>query len=376
MNVGITMFKRVMFIPAIVSALLAGCANQQVLTVNATRAGEMKPDTQAAYDLVSSFKNPDNVIIIYDASGSMRWPVKPGGAPRYKEAHKAFAEYIQRVSPKNHVGMIVFGSRQPSGVMDGVIGDMAKAKTSCNEDIEVRVPLARFAASAFRGEIARLQSVDSYRGDTPIGNAVAKAAEILEKAPGARKHIILITDGVEECWKADGKGVPGSVSPRDAVKNATARGVDVSIVSFGIGRNKEGTIQASQKDTLASLRAMATGAFVEANTGEELFGALMRVEIERFPFTLLNPVGKEVGYFVLGQPITITPEKLSGVADIAGSTKNLGKTHYSVVAKGEREFKVDIAVPWDRPTVDVFLGLKSREDVSPDLAPDDYRWKQ
>lgn len=361
----------------VLAALITGCATpRQVLTVSATRAGEQKSDAQAAYDLVASFKNRDNVIIIYDASGSMRWPVKSGGAPRFKEAHKAFADYVQRASQNNNVGLMVFGSRQPSGIMEGVIHDMAKAKVSCNDDIEVRVPLGKLSAATFQGEIGRLQSSESYRGDTPIGNAVTKAADLLAKAVGARKHIILITDGAEECWQPDGKGVPGSVSPKDAIRSATGKGIDVSIVSFGIGRNKEGTVLANQKDTLASLKSMATGVFVEANTGEELFAALMQVEIERFPFALMNTAGQEVGRFVLGQSIQLTPKPLEAGTNIQGSAKNLGKSRYTVVAKGEREFRVDLALPWDRPRVDVFLGLKSRDDASPDVAPDEYRWKQ
>lgn len=354
---------------------LAGCAGQkELLTVYATRAGNEKPDTRAAYDLVTTYKNPDNVLIIYDASGSMRWPVKPGGEPRYKETYKAFADYVEQISPKSNVGLIVFGSSKPSGIFDGTINDMAKASASCNDDIEVSVPLARFSAAAFQAQVRRLQSIDSYRGDTPIGSAISRATEELGKAAGTRKHIILITDGVEECWKPGGRGVPGSVSPQVAVDNASARGIDVSIISFGIGRNKEGTVLTGKKAALlASLRTLATGVFVEANSGEELFDALLHVEIEHFPFTLFDNRGQKVGSFVLGQPITIAPGVMP---NIFGGAQNHWRTRYTVEARGARDFRVDLALPSGRKHVDVFLGLKSRDDLFPDLSPDEYRWKQ
>jgi hypothetical protein len=78
------------------------------LTVQGVKSGQMTPSLESAYDFVSTIRNPENIIIIYDASGSMLWPNTAGGEPRYTHAYRSLKKYIQGMQEKDNVGLIVF----------------------------------------------------------------------------------------------------------------------------------------------------------------------------------------------------------------------------------------------------------------------------
>jgi hypothetical protein len=363
---------------------LGGCATPPPpgpeyvnFTVGVTGTGKTEADLESAYSLISNIKSPDNILIIYDASGSMRWPTAPGGEPRYKHAHKSLARYLEGVRASDNVGLIVYGSRYPSGVFGGKIQNAAVAKKSCTEDIVVTVPFGKFNKGSFRSELDRLSQSRSYRGDTPIGGAIVKATSIFKGIDVDRKHIILITDGAEECFnKGDrSNSVPGSASPEDAVQKAADEGITVSIVAYGVGRGKDGHVVANPEQALNSLRNLSTGVFVVANTGEELTKALMQVEVENFKFDLLDLNKKTVGKFSIGQTIQVDVSKYKDQArkSEAGPDKP-PKMKFTITTAAEKGFQKDIGFPVNVKDVRVYLGLKSPGDMDPDILPPDMRW--
>jgi hypothetical protein len=367
------------------------------LTVQAVKSGQMTPSLESAYNFIATIKSAENTIIVYDASGSMLWPTTVGGEPRYVNAYRSLTKFVQGMRERDNVGLIVFGSRYPSGIFGGRVFNATAAKKSCLEDIEQTIPFGKFKKETFLAELERLNQSKSYKGDTPLGGAILEGVNVLKQAKGERKHIIVITDGGEECYNLEGlpKGVPGSVSPDEAVRKAKEAGITVSIVGYGIGRGKDGKGIANPQQTLESLKSMASGVFVVANTGEELLSALMKVEVENFRFTLLDQYGKDLGKFKLGERIRIDmkpytvrppePEK-SGMDKLISRVKESMEKEkpveppkplrikFTISVSGEREFKKDFGVNSDLESVNLFLGLKSASDTDPDIAPEKFKW--
>ena len=373
------------------------------LTVQAVKSGQLTPSLDSAYNFVSTIKSPENVVIIYDASGSMLWPTVVGGEPRYIHAYRSLSKYFEGLRERDNVGLIVFGSRYPSGIFAGNVQNMAAARKSCTEDIETTVPLGRFRKESFAKELDRLSQSRSYKGDTPIGGAILTGVEVLKEAKGERKHIIVITDGGEECYHPEGpsKGVPGAVSPDKAVEKAKEQGITVSIVGYGIGHGKDGRVMANPQQTLESLKNMANGVFVVANTGEELLRALMQVEVENFRFSLIDQNGRTLGRYKIGERIKVNmkpytyqepePEKtemekiLSQVKEAKDKLLDKEKpveapkpirVKFTISATGDRVFKKTFGVTSEMEEAKLFLGLKSATDTDPDIAPDNLKWTE
>ena len=362
--------------------VLGGCATPPPpgpeyvnFTVGVTGPGKAEADLESAYGLISNIKSPDNILIIYDASGSMRWPTAPGAEPRYRNAHKSLAKYLEGIRTSDNVGLIVYGSRYPSGVFGGKIQNTAVARKSCTEDIVVTVPFGKFNKGAFRSELDRLSQSRSYKGDTPIGGAILKAVGIFKAINADRKHIVLITDGAEECFNKDrSNSVPGSASPEEAVRKASDEGITVSIVAYGVGRGKDGHVVANPEHALNSLKNLATGVFVVANTGEELNRALMQVEVENFKFDLLDMNKQVVGKFNIGQTIQVDVSKYKGQAKKPESRPGAPRMKFTINAAAEKGLQKDIGIPVDAKEVWVYLGLKSAGDIDPDILPPEMRW--
>ena len=206
-------------------ALFAGCATKPkppivvpvTVETHAVRAGEIRTnDQEAAFDFVSQLRAAEAVVIIYDASGSMRWPIRQGGEARYVAAYKAITDYVKKLQPKDQVGLIVFGSQAPSGAFDGRVNNMARAQKSCLGEILVKQSLDTFSHNDMQTALAPLAKEGSYRGDTPIGGAIQKAVSLLEPVQGRKKRIVLMTDGMEECYP----GVKGAPNPRVEIDRA------------------------------------------------------------------------------------------------------------------------------------------------------------
>ena len=349
--------------------LLNGCAtpgvNQKVTVKGYGAAGAADGGLQADYEFVSGMQDGESMVIIFDASGSMLYPLSQGGSPRYKQAQKALSEFIEARGKSGNIAMVVYGSRQTSGIYNGAITNEARARKSCLEDIELTVPIGPFDPANFRAEMDRLQRSDSYRGDTPIGGAIAMATDYLVKnAPTTRKSILLITDGDEECWRSDGKGVAGAISPEAAVKDAHNKGIEIRLVPFGVGIDKDGKKVANAREILERVKKFAPDGYFEANTGDELGSAMKRAEINRTELAMRDASGREVARFRMGDtfPVTLPPvsteEELNKTVTKAAKSleaaakgsqvaedQNAGKVKYEIVGRTAQSVKVPVGLP-------------------------------
>ena len=330
--------------------LLAGCASPpRPLDVNveahATQAGKMEPGTtEDAFRFVQGVREPESVVLIYDASGSMRWPIREEGEPRFGPAYRALLQFVERTARHDKLAIIVYGSQLPSGVSDGKVLNAPRAKASCNDDIRVVQTLQPVKDhAAIKSRLTYLEKAAAYRGDTPLGNSMMKAAELLGDALGG-KRVVLLTDGAEECYPQ----IAGSVSPKEAVQKLREAGITVDIVFSGGGLDAKGASNERSKDNAKNLGALASGQFYEAGSYDELVDALLRIEIAKFRYELVDSTDHVVASANLGQKISLP----------AGQ--------YTFRGLKARGFSKSITLPLAR-TARIYLALSGEEDATPDV---------
>lgn len=62
-------------------------------------------DLETALEVLYKLKNPSNTIIVYDASGSMRWPLsEQDGTPRFEPAQRAITDFVKKAIPTTYTG--------------------------------------------------------------------------------------------------------------------------------------------------------------------------------------------------------------------------------------------------------------------------------
>lgn len=156
------------------------------------------------------------LAIIYDTSGSMRDSVRDAtgrDTPKYFIANRALiavANQIQKFATNN-------SPAEPRKVQTALYvfdrGDSARAV----------VPMGPFDPEAIQN-FARGFSRPS--GMTPLGNALKIAAQAVLDSPMARKHVLIITDGVNTVGPS-----PAAVLPKLKAKDA---GLSVHFVAFDV----------------------------------------------------------------------------------------------------------------------------------------------
>jgi Mg-chelatase subunit ChlD len=328
------------------SILLSGCATKPIdVEAHATQAGKMESgSTEDAFRFVQAVREPESIVLIYDASGSMRWPISKEGDARYVAAYKALLQFVDNAARHDKISILVYGSQLPSGISDGKVLNDSRAKASCNQDIAVVQPLhpAKDLAE-IKGRLTHLGRAESYRGDTPLGNSMMKAAELLSNSPG-EKRVVILTDGAEECYPL----IAGSVDPKEAVNKLKEANITVDIVLAGGGLNSKGGVNERSRDSAKGLSALATGQFLEAGSYDELVNALFRIEIAKFRYELVDSKGTVVATANLGQRVTVP----SG--------------EYVFRGLKARGFTKQVKLP-DARAARIYLALSSEQDATPDV---------
>jgi Ca-activated chloride channel family protein len=179
--------------------------------------------------------NPQNILFIFDASGSM-WG-KIGATAKIQIAKETMGKLSDKISAGSKVGLIAYGHRSAS---------------DCN-DIETIVPVSSFDMAKFNNTIKALNP----KGKTPIAKSINHSLALI-KGINDPVTIILVSDGLETC---EGNAC-------EIVKNARASGIKITmhVVGFGI----------AEKD-LAPLECIAQaggGQYFPANNADELASAL------------------------------------------------------------------------------------------------------
>ena len=166
-----------------------------------------------AMGLVTSAQAQNNVMVIFDASGSMKRSA--GAETRIVAAKRIVSETLATMPPSVRTGLLTFGHR--------------RAK-DCS-DIEVVSPIG---ADESRTQARMVQGFDAI-GETPIAAALDRAGQSMKAFNGQSNSIVLVTDGIEEC-----RGDPCAAADR---LNALGVGVKVHVVGFALKANESNSLQ-------------------------------------------------------------------------------------------------------------------------------------
>jgi hypothetical protein len=181
----------------------------------------------------------DNVLFIFDASGSMKKEID--GKRRIDVAKEAFAKTVLAMPQSARTGLMVFGAQRPK---------------DCS-DIALMAPVGSRPPGELVPTIIGLEA----KGETPIADAIAQGAQVLEQFPGATNSIVLLTDGIEEC-----KGDPCAAAAAIRDKGV---GLKVNIVGF--------TLDSEQRASIECLAKLTGGQYYDAANSDALVTALSEV---------------------------------------------------------------------------------------------------
>jgi Mg-chelatase subunit ChlD len=180
-----------------------------------------------------------NIMIIVDASGSMKKAVD--GEPRMTAAKRVLAETLANMPPDVRLGLMIYGHR--------------RAK-DCS-DIELVAPIATEDNESLANRIRNLKA----RGETPIAQALERAAKSFAALKDDQNSIVLVTDGVEECG-----GDPCAAAR--AIRESGI-GLRVDVVGF--------TLNAKQRELVQCVADETGGQYFDASDSEGLSNALQSV---------------------------------------------------------------------------------------------------
>lgn len=192
----------------------------------------------------SKFKSPDEkILFILDFSQSMTEEME--GKKKVDLMLNTMAQILPYINKKAWVGLRVYGHR---------IGfteyDACKASS-------LIVPIAPASEAEIQAKLAKTHP----RGMTPITYSLKKAVDSDFFGFTGTKHIILLTDGGENCDESPCTWAMELIKTRKDVK--------IDVIAFNI----------SEKDDLDQLKCTAlvtTGKFHTANTSAELVKSLQK----------------------------------------------------------------------------------------------------
>ncbi len=138
------------------------------------------------------------LVILYDTSGSMRETVRDRNGQetsKYVIANRALEKVLNRLESHARTAPEGAPRRIDAGLMVFKAGKGHYA-----------VPFGPFAAQPFRDWIGHYKGPD---GNTPLGNSLSLAARTLLGSPLTRKHILVITDGMNTAGPNPEAVLPG-----------------------------------------------------------------------------------------------------------------------------------------------------------------------
>lgn len=183
----------------------------------------------------------DDVMIIYDASGSMWGQVD--GVNKIVTAREVMADLVKSWPEDTNLGLIAYGHRSAG---------------SCS-DIETMITPQKVDRDEFINTVNAIVP----KGKTPISDSLKQAADVL-KYRDNNATVVLISDGLESCH-----GDPCAVAA-ELKKN----GVDFTTHVVGFDLGKEGN------EALSCIAKNTGGIFVPASNADELKDALRQVQAQ------------------------------------------------------------------------------------------------
>lgn len=326
------MMKKIFPVLIVVLLFLNGCASRQpppppkdkvktefLLVSHRSPTGQSDRSQEALekkkeiYHTLKNLSGQSHIVIIYDASGSMRERLGEKEQKRFEAAYEGLKQIVSLFRPKDDVRVVVFGSKKVSGLTpEGVIirKDYLKAMEAC-ADVELvySSPKEGFDPKDLLKAIQFLGSEKAYIGDTPIGYSVLKAHSLLKGLPNSTA--ILITDGEEtgpllaqniskdKAWeqrlRRDYSNFDElTISAFDSIKKLVDEKIHFSPILYGLrgSGDKEGQ---KIRDFYHKLATASGSVYLEAVTPHELLNAFMDAEMMSFTYGLYSTESDKKG---------------------------------------------------------------------------------
>ena len=193
------------------------------------------------------------LAIIYDTSGSMHdsVPNREGGrSPKYIIANRALAAVAKQIQ--------AFATNSAGGAPRKVdVGLFVFSGNTARQAVKFG-PFDEAALQQFARTFA------SPNGNTPLGNALAVASRTVLNSPLSRKHVLIITDGLNTEGPTPDRVMPG-LKQQAEQKNTT---LSVHFVAFDV--------DAKQFASVKKLGATVVGAADEKQLNTQLEYILQR----------------------------------------------------------------------------------------------------
>jgi uncharacterized protein YegL len=158
------------------------------------------------------------LAIVYDTSGSMKEPVTDANgrkSPKYVVANRALDGITRQLQA--FMTNTTAGPRQVSAAL----------VVFTSEGARVAVPFGPFNAQSF---YTWGKTFNRPEGGTPLGRALSKASEVVLDSGLSRKHVLIITDGMNTVGPDPASVLPG-IRAKAADKGAA---VSVHFVAFDV----------------------------------------------------------------------------------------------------------------------------------------------
>lgn len=186
--------------------------------------GYVMPDLPDGEDEIEiAKKQKTNVVMLMDASGSMKGSVD--GGVKMDLAKEAIKQFTSQLQEDVNISLLVYGH-----IGSGKESDRAK---SC-QAIETIYPLSSYQSTQLNEAMNAFQA----SGWTPLAGAIEKANELLAAYPNdAYKNIVyIVSDGIETC---DG-------NPVEVAKKLNESNIEAKVNIIGFDVDDEGQKQLKQ----------------------------------------------------------------------------------------------------------------------------------
>lgn len=213
------------------------------LTLGGVFASKYDIYSPQAYNKNFSTDGQERILFILDLSNSMNEPLE--NDTKYNLMIKTMKQILPKINPKSLVGLRIYGHRMGFTPIEACRATTLVSPIAANNADNINYSLSRHKP----------------RGMTPITFSLKQAIRNDFMGFSGKKHIILMTDGGENCDE----------SPCDFVMNLIKirRDVQIDVIAFNIKDSED-------LDQLQCTALVTSGKFCNAQTSAQLLDGFNR----------------------------------------------------------------------------------------------------
>jgi hypothetical protein len=197
----------------------------------------------SGFDADTEIMSDFNVIVIFDASGSMA--AKIGQRTKIDIAKSAVSDFLNKIPKGVNTGSVVYGHKGSNSITD--------KEMSCNGIEEI----IKIGKNNVENILNAMKSFEP-RGWTPLAGSISYTKDIfLGMGENDKNYLILLSDGIESC---DG-------DPFSAVRNLKSELPDIELIIVGF------TSDSAIINNLKRVSAEGKGSYLTAQNASDMTSA-------------------------------------------------------------------------------------------------------